>query len=558
MKRVANGRANGTEEKLFNFRPMLFAAIFLILGVVFAYYFLFEELSVWWTAALLPVFLIFLLFRRNRKELYRRALVVLLLGVFFFVGFFSFRLQIYAYENCAPLSGRVNVAGTVEGKNFQDDGSVTLLLRRVSVDGNRIDGRLIAYLPPSFIQNIAVADRVVLTGEIAEKAEAFNEFGFADSRVTKKIRYSLSADKWQVAGQSVDITLLIRARMEEVLYAGMDESSAGLTLALLTGDSSGFDADLEENIRYGGISHIFAVSGLNVGALFGFCLLLFTKTRLRRAPKWIRFFSVVGVLTLYCGICAFTASVVRAAVMCVIGYFFKLLGGGYDLLDALGGAAIVILLLCPSELFGVGFQLSFLACVGLVLLTKPIGQVFDEGKKLLQKYVPKKYTQEERLAIENGDTLPRSVGEDIYVFFKTLLSASVAAQITTAPALLLHFGYLSGWSLLLNFIFVPFTDGIFTALLLMTAVACLFPAAFSGVLLYLPSVVWSAATLVFETVDFSSFALRNLQLSLGICVCYYGGLTFLSDKWNLSKRWRAALACVCFLACGIALSLLNA
>ncbi len=537
--------ANNKGDKLFNFRPCLFAAIFLILGIVFAYYRLTEEISYAWLLLLLPVVGITLLFSQNKKNFMQRTLALSLLFFFFGIGNASFRLQIDAYQDCPLLEGEYTLAGTVESSK-EYSGYTKLVLRDVSISETEAEGRVNAYLPTSFAKNYAVGDKILLTGEVERTTALFNDYGFRDSEISKKIRYTVYAEEATKVGESDSLVLHIRARMEEIVFTGMDELPASLTLALLTGDASDMDEGVMENMRYGGISHIFAVSGLNVGALFGFCLLLFSKTPMRRAPKWLRFLSVVGILIFYSAICSFTASVVRAAIMCAVGYLAKLLEIGRDMLDALGVAAILILMLFPSELFGVGFQLSFLACIGLFLLTKPIGQVFDECKKSFQKRFPRKYSEKELVVLANGDTLPLSVGEEVYRGVSGLLSASIAAQLATAPVLLLRFGYLSGWSLLLNFVFVPFTDGIFTVLLVAIAVCCLLPTAFSAVLLYVPSVVWTAAMLVFEVVDFSTFSLTDVPLTLGSCVCYYGGILFLSDKFNLSKFARACLSLILF------------
>ncbi len=542
MKTVANKRVL---DRLFNFRPLLFAAIFLINGIVFAYFQKSEGISAWWLTAFLPITIVTLLLSNGWKNFFQRLTALITLFLFFGLGNTAFRLQIDAFQDCPTLSGEYTLTGTIE--NCKEDGDVVkALLRNVSIGGTEVEGRFNAYLPTSFAQEYAVGDEILLTGEVDTRTELFGDYGFRDSAVSKNTRYTVKAENAKKVGRTDNVILLIRARMEEVLFVGMDELPASLTLALLTGDASDMDEGVMENMRRGGISHIFAVSGLNVGALFGFCLFLFAKTPIRRAPKWLRFVIVVGVLFFYSAICSFTASVVRAAIMCAVGYFVKLMEVGYDLLDVLGAAAIFILLLLPSELFGVGFQLSFLACVGLFLLAKPIGQVFDELKKVVRKVFPKRYTKDELEALNNGDTLPLSLGGEIYRGVAGLLSASIAAQIATAPVLLIRFGYLSGWSLLLNFIFVPFTDGIFTILLVVTAACCLLPTAFSSVLLYIPSVVWTAAMLVFEVVDFSSFSLTGVQLSLPSCVCYYVGVTFLSDKWNLPKVARAWLSLLFF------------
>ncbi len=543
MKKVANNM----EKKLFNFRPMLFAAIFLILGIVYAYYRKFYALSAWWLFAASPLFAWVLFAVRKWVELVKRIGVLLVLIAFFAVGAICFYAQINSHEQSPRFDGEYTVTGTVEARCDRGK-TVQLRLTDITIAEKEVKGRLEAYMPYANAKNMRIADKVVLSGKVRTDHSCFNKYGFDDSGIRDKLRYQMTGEGGSVVGRSTNLFLLVRSRVQEVVYASMDETPAAFTLALLTGDTSGIEEGVNANMQYGGISHIFAVSGLNVGALYLFCLFLFLKTPMRRTPKAIRFIVLALILYLYCGVCGFTASVVRAAILSGVLYFCQLLGTGSDMLNGLGTAAILILLLSPCELFGAGFQLSFLACLGLVLLTKRIGHVFDELYNAFRERHPKRYSEEEREMLSKGDTLPDGVGTSIRKGAVTLLSASIAAQMTTLPALIAHFGYLSGWSLLLNFIFVPFTDGIFTILLVVTAIACLLPSVVGKVLLFLPSLVWSMGMLVFEVADFSGFALKNVQVSWIFSVCYYGGVFLLSDKLNVKASIRYGLAILVFVA----------
>ncbi len=555
MEKLVEKERVGAEAKLFNFRPMFFSAIFLILGILFYYFRRFYDISAWWLIVFAPVVLVTMLFSRGKKNALQRGISLFVLAIFFALGALVFRAQLADFVDCPSYSGEVVVTGTVEDRRDLE-GTFAVRLRSVTVNGEEAAGTLNAYLPPSFGKKTGIGDQLVLLGEIRVDTRLTNSYGFRESAIREKNRYVFYADDGSNVGKTKDWDLRIRARVEEVVYAGMDETPAGLTLALLTGDAWGIDEDLDENMRNGGISHIFAVSGLNVGALFAVCLFLFSRPPLWTTPKIFRFLLLVGILSLYSAICGFTASVVRAALMCIVAYAARLFGEGSDLLESLGISAILLLLWRPSEVFGVGFQLSYLACVGLALWTKPIEQVFDQGAKVIKKRFPRRYTAEELEALESGDTLPPTFWERLYFAIRTLVAASIAAQLATLPALLIHFDYVSGWALLLNLFFVPFTDGIFTLLLALVALACVLPIAVSKVLLYFPSLAWSAAILIFDVADFSTFALSGVKITFGICVCYYWGLTFLSDKWNLTKKRRRGLAIFLFSVGAIALHLL--
>jgi competence protein ComEC len=284
---------------------------------------------------------------------------------------------------------------------------------------------------------------------------------------------------------------------------------------------------------------------------------MFTKTKLKKAHTVVKFITLSLTLLFYAAICGFSPSIVRAITLCLVSYIMRSLGGSTDGLNTLGVAAIIILFFTPSALFEVGFQLSFAACFGIILFARRIGQVCDEGYKFFQKLRPRRYTEEEKKMLENGDTLPLTVGERFYRAVTSVLSASLAAQILTAPIQYLAFGYFSGWSFILNLFFVPLISAVFASLLVLVLLACILPFWLSAYLLYIPVILLNVALLVFEIADFSSFLLVGVQLSGASCVCYYGGALFLTDKWNISKGQQKWLANGCFLCFFVILALLN-
>ena len=420
--------------------------------------------------------------------------------------------------------------------------SIGLVLTDVIIGEERVNGKLVAYLDASYAENIGLSEEIILQGKTEPYAWKNGEFVFSANALGDNLRYRMSAKSATVVGHSFDLFLFIRARALSAIEQGMDTTPAAVTKAVLFGDTYGIEADLYDNIRMGGIAHIFAVSGLHVGALFGFCLLLMRKTPLKHTANPLRFLTVAALLFIYAGVCGFSASVVRAMVICLISYLGRLLWVKTDFLQSLGAAAIIILLFTPSALFEVGFQLSFAACLGLALLTKPIGQVCDHGYKLYRKIVPIKRTEEQLAILSTGDTLPPTIGERVYRTAASFFSATTAAQIATAPLLLHYFGYLSGWATLLNCLFVPLISALFSALLVFVVLASILPAICASVVLFLPNAVWSALLLLFQAVDFSSFALSGLMLSAGACVCYYAACVFSTDKWNLDTKLKYILS----------------
>ena len=534
------------QDRLFNFRPIFFAAVFLSFGIFFAYLHIIKGVSARWLLCLLPCAATLIFFCCSWERFFKCLLEILIVGMAFLCGFCAFSTQLSNFSNVENYNGRTIVIGrVVEKRKYQE--VTELILDDLRFGDIEVDGRLNTYLSTTFCDTVELSDRLLLNGRIEVDVAHEDENGFRANDVKEKLRYYLRADAVTLAGHEFDLFLFLRTQLQKTIALGMDETPAAVMTAVLFGDRSGIELGLYDNIRMGGIAHIFAVSGLHVGAFFAFCLLLFKKTGLRRLPKAVRFLSVAFILLFYAGICGFSSSVLRATVMCLVGYAGSLLLTRIDALESVGLAAIVILLLTPSALFEVGFQLSFTACLGIVLFSKPIRQVCDEACLWIVNRLPHKETEAKRLAEEKGDTLPIGVLGSIRRKVTSFLSVTIAAQIATSPLLLYYYGYLSGWTLLLNCVFVPIFTCAFSLFLFSAVLATLLPFFAVGIL-YVSNVVWTLLLLLFQTADFTNFAISGLRINVFAIIPYYAACLFITDKFNLSKSWKIPLFFVGVLA----------
>ncbi len=511
------------QRKLLNFRPAFFLAVFLCLGIAFGYAHYFNGVSALWLLCLFPLALTPFLLCGIGGEFWDKLLLFCLFCAVLLIGFFGFNLEAGSFFKGATGKGEGAVFGRVIEKREYTDGTVGLVLDNISVNGEEEKGRLIAYLPASLGEDIRLADEVNLQGTITRQ-DAFYEGNFQAKRIKNQVRFSVRGEKVEVIGRSFHLFLFFRHRAEQMIAQGMDRETAAVTKAVLFGNTYAIDEGLYKNIRMGGIAHIFAVSGLHMGALFGFCLLVFRKTRLSKITKLCL---VAGICFFYAGVCGFTPSVVRALVMCLIAYASRLMGIKSDILENMGAAAILLLLFTPSAFFEVGFQLSFSACIGIGVFSKRIGQVFDEARAYFQTRVLKRQLDED---------MPIALGGQTYCAVSAFLSVSLSAQIFTAPLLVYYFGYLSLAGIFLNCLFIPLLSGVFGGLLCLVAAACALPLACAKTLLFLPNAVWSAILLLFEFIDFSVFAVQGITGSVLGIVLYFLACSFASDKWNLKGR----------------------
>ncbi len=163
----------------------------------------------------------------------------------------------------------------------------------------------------------------------------------------------------------LNFVLGLRFLLLQRLDATMPPVEAGLLKATLLGDRSGLSPEMNQAFLNSGTYHILAISGLNVSILAGALFGLFRLLRL--SPRLGALFSAV-LVTLYAALAGGSASVIRAAVMADAYLAAVVLDRRADLLNTVALSALALLWWNPRFLFDVGFQLTFLATLGIVLV----------------------------------------------------------------------------------------------------------------------------------------------------------------------------------------------
>jgi len=174
--------------------------------------------------------------------------------------------------------------------------------------------------------------------------------------------------EWVPAGHGSTIQAAIfrlRALLLRRLDAALPSSQAALLKAMVLGDRSGLSPEMNRAFLDSGTYHILAISGLNVSLLAG---ALFGCFRLLRAPPRIAAAAAAVLVTLYAALAGGSASVIRAAVMTDAYLLAVILDRRGDLLNSLALSALALLWWNPRFLFDVGFQLTYLATLGILVI----------------------------------------------------------------------------------------------------------------------------------------------------------------------------------------------
>lgn len=159
----------------------------------------------------------------------------------------------------------------------------------------------------------------------------------------------------------------LKATYSDILARYLDPGEQALITATLFGDVSDLNKDFYNISQQFGIIHIFSVSGLHVSFILAFVLVI--ARLLHRQHSWGLVVAMVPLLGLYTLLSDASAPAVRASIMGIATLLALRLLRYRDPLTILALAAAMLLAADPYNLWQIGFQLSFLAMIGLILLT---------------------------------------------------------------------------------------------------------------------------------------------------------------------------------------------
>jgi len=260
-------------------------------------------------------------------------------------------------------SQRVNFALSCE-KLTTDEGEI------------EVGGKTQVFLSTSDSTEIDFGDRVSLSGRLSIPPASVNP-GLFNYR--KYLEYQNIHSLFSVY-RSEDIKrlerprigifrfaiLIIRQKIDFVIKSTLPQLESSILAGLLLGERRSLDKNIQEMFVDAGVLHTLAVSGLNVALVL---FIFFAFFRGVGIPKKTSYFLTIFVVILYAEATGGRPSAIRAAIMATCGLVAFLLDRERHLYNSLALAALIILLLNPFALFDVGFQLSFMATLGILYLT---------------------------------------------------------------------------------------------------------------------------------------------------------------------------------------------
>jgi len=372
----------------------------------------------------------------------------------------------------------------------------------------------------NFYNQASIGNYLKIKGTIAKARDQRNpgEFDYESTLLEKGINGLLivyrTSDIKIISDEKdflKDLSFDLRKSIDNIIRKYHNQSTTSLLRGLLLADKSMIDFETKVDFINAGVIHVLAVSGLHVGFIVLIFVFLF-----KRLHPYLRYgFTIIGLL-MFIVITNYPTSVVRASIMAIAMVISPLTGRNYNSLNALALAALLILLLNPSDLFNPGFLLSFSAVISIVTLYPRMAKVVSSWK------------------------FKSNILKYLILFF----SVSFAAQIGTLPFTLYYFHKLSIVALIANLVVIPMI-GFIVGLGIVTL--CI------GSLVSFVGISYASANELLSFLLFSfvrmignyEYAFISVQkFSLYDAVLFYGLLIFLYFNWKKLKRLRTKITVI--------------
>jgi competence protein ComEC len=354
---------------------------------------------------------------------------------------------------------------------------------KLTVQPENINGRVLVIA--SRYPEYQYGDKLKIIGKLETPLE-FEDFNYKDYLAKDGIYSTMYYSKIELVGQGFGkpiykILFSFKNKFKETARSFISPPQEGILEALAFGDEGNISKDWKEKFNITGTRHIAAVSGMNITIISALLLNILLLLGFWRNQA---FYLSVILLVIYILMIGAPASAVRAGIMGIIFLTAQHFGRLSAASRAVVFSAAIILALNPLLLkLDVGFQLSFLAMMGIIYLQPAFLNFF--------KKMPD------------------------FKFFSlgTTLSTTLSAQIFTLPILIYNFGYIPLISPITNILIVPFLAPITILIFVFGFSAMLFWPL--GFLFSLP--VWFFLSYItylidgFSKLSFVSLSIKNIH-----------------------------------------------
>ena len=219
--------------------------------------------------------------------------------------------------------------------------------------------------------NLKYGDKIKINGQyqVPESARNYGGFDYKEYLKTQKVYGIFEAEKIErLKENNLSYIALLSNRVKQKIITNINKILPNETKELFLGILIGYDdylqEEIQESFRKSSLSHLLAVSGAHITyIMIGFTYLL-SKLKI---PKKVRNIFIIAFLYFFMYLTSFSASVVRASIMGIMGLFSLLVCRRYDIKTAMSVSLLLILIDNPYKILDLGLLLSYFATIGILV-----------------------------------------------------------------------------------------------------------------------------------------------------------------------------------------------
>lgn len=292
----------------------------------------------------------------------------------------------------------------------------------------------------------------------------------------------------------------------KLVYAGFKGDELSIINALLLGQRQTIEKSVYNNYVNSGTIHILAISGLHIGILLWLLNFIFKPLLYLKYGRYLRPLVLVIILWSFAIIAGLSPSLTRAVTMFSIISIAAHLKRQTNIYNTLILSAFVILLFKPTYLFTVGFQMSYLAVIGIISVQPIISKIW------LPKFIITKKLWE-------------------------IFTVTLAAQAGVVPISLFYFHQFPGLFFISNLVVIPFLGAIlgFGLLIILLALIGFLP---QPIVYVYSLIIKSLNTFIAWIAQFEDFLFRDIPFTLLQTMVAYFIIIMLVKAYNTRRfKW---------------------
>lgn len=379
------------------FFPIVPIVLFFCLGIILHIYYTFTPIIIA-TSLLIGIIVYFITTILKKRYLATLALLFIWTSIGYFSGFIHHDLNYKLHYNQRIKQENINVKNgivfTITEKIKPTDKFDKYVAEISAINNLNAFGKFIISIPKSEGENITIGTTIIGYTQLQAIQNITNPYQFSYAKyLSNQNIYAqayLTENNYRIIGIKKDLNFYVDALRVNLISSfnihNFPKKTQEFINAFLLGQRQELDKTITEQYTQAGVVHILAISGLHISILYGILLVTFKSIGLGYQQRYIQLIVSLIFLWIFAFVTGLPPSVVRCVTMFSVIAIATTLSKNQNIFNIMGVTLVVILLINPKLIFEVGFQLSYLSVL-IIIISNPLFKKIHITKYKLVHYI---------------------------------------------------------------------------------------------------------------------------------------------------------------------------